>query len=138
MRTNGKHYLAGKLISDSAFGKNSRDGNSSFQRFASARVFFKAIDLIFGEFAANRLVNRIRIRLALSRLHYLPDKKAQQFFLSGAILRNLIRMSGDDVIHGFFQGGVVGNLPQSFFLNDGIGRFAAFPHFFKDRLGDFS
>src|SRR5258708_7250302 len=69
-----------------------------------------------------------RIRLALSRLHHLTDEGVERLFLPGAVVFDLLRVCGEDLVDDFFDRAGVGDLLKTALFDDLIGATLSVPH----------
>src|SRR5882762_11597487 len=71
-----------------------------------------------GQLPLQNLVHLRRVRLALGRLHHLTDEGVERLFLPGAVVFDLLRVRGEDLVDDFFDLATVGDLLEPPFLDD--------------------
>ena len=74
------------------------------------------------QLAPQQLVDLGRVRLAARRLHHLPDEKAEQLVLAGAVIGELLRIRRHHLVDHPFDRAAVGNLLQAPRLDDLVSR----------------
>ena len=56
----------------------------------------------------------LRVGFALGGFHRLADEEAEQLVFARAVLRQLLRIGGDDVVDDLFDGAAVGDLSMHY------------------------
>jgi len=83
-------------------------------------------------------INPLGIGLSFGFPHDLADEKAKYLFFAVLIIRYFLGVFGKDFLNDLLNFRGIGDLNESFLLNDGFGRLAGTGHFIKNGLGDFA
>ncbi len=83
-----------------------------------------------------KLVDDLRIGLALHGLHRLADEEAEQRFLAVLVLRDLVGIVGEDLRDRRLDGAGVAGLLEALVLDDPVRRLACLQKDLEDLLGD--
>src|SRR6476659_6655384 len=64
------------------------------------------------------LVHQLRVRLALHRLHRLPDEESEQLLFAGFVVRDLVGVGAEHLVDLGIDGARVAGLLEASFLDD--------------------